>query len=87
VLGKNSSVLAPFFPAVQSEEVFGGDINDHGEISGQAIDPNTGALVGFLAIPTHDEADYQANPLAEPKVALPENARVQPGRPFGCGPR
>lgn len=37
----------------------------------------SGALGAFLAIPTHYEADYQANPLAQPKVALPENAREQ----------
>lgn len=54
---------------------FAGDINDRGEISGQAIDSNTGALVGFVAIPIHDGDDCQANPSAREKVALPENAR------------
>ena len=64
---------------------FGGDINDHGEISGQAIDPSTGSLVGFLAIPIHDADDCQANPLSERKVGIPENARAQLRRRFGLG--
>jgi probable HAF family extracellular repeat protein len=66
---------------------FGGDINDHGEISGQAIDPSTGALVAFLAIPIHDGDGCQAGPLAEQKVALPENIRKQLQRRFSIGPR
>ena len=61
----------------------GFDINDHGEISGQAIDPSTGVLVAFLAIPIHDGDDCQANPLAGRRVDLPENVREQVRRQFG----
>jgi probable HAF family extracellular repeat protein len=65
----------------------GFDINDRGEISGQAIDSGTGALVAFLAIPTHDGEDCEANPLAGRKVALPENVREQRRPRFSLVPR
>jgi len=56
---------------------FAGDINDDGEIAGQAIDINTGAMVGFLAIPVQGGDDCQANPIAGQRVVLPEAVREQ----------
>lgn len=64
---------------------YAGDINDRGEIVGQAINTNTGALVPFLAVPTDRGDDCEANPSAGRKVALPEKVRnlLQQRRGFG----
>ena len=63
----------------------GFDINDHGEISGQAIDSRTGALVAFLAISVDDGGECEANPSAGQEVVLPENVREQLRRRFRLG--
>jgi probable HAF family extracellular repeat protein len=56
------------------------DINDRGEIAGQAYQSSTGDFPPFLAIPSLDGGDSataesaaQVNPI--PKVTLPENVR------------
>jgi hypothetical protein len=56
---------------------YGGDINNHGEIVGIALDLNAGTSVAFLAVPTGDGEDCEANPLAGQRPFLPENVRQQ----------
>jgi hypothetical protein len=54
-------------PTMHSEDghlYYGGDINNHGEIVGIALDLNAGTSVAFLAVPTGDGEDCEANPLA-----------------------
>jgi len=75
------------------------DINDRGEIAGNAYDPSTGDSPGFLAIPCDeehadvegckDQADGTSVTLAgageRPTVILPENVREQLRRGRGFG--
>jgi probable HAF family extracellular repeat protein len=49
------------------------DINDNGEITGDAYDTSTGAVVGFVAIPT-DRAAIRGG-TSVPRVVLPDNVR------------
>lgn len=75
------------------------DINDRGEIAGAAIDLNTGASPGFVAIPCDaqhadaedckDQADNIQDPVGTSerrKVILPESVREQMRRWVGFGP-
>jgi probable HAF family extracellular repeat protein len=64
---------------------YAGDINDRGEIVGQAIDLNTGASPQFLAVPTDGGDDCEADPSGGQKVALPENVREQLRQRRGFG--
>jgi probable HAF family extracellular repeat protein len=79
--------------------IYGADINDRGEIAGQAYDPNTGETPAFLAIPCDDAhasyegcADGTAGPAAaaqavseRPRVILPERVREQLQKRRGFG--
>jgi probable HAF family extracellular repeat protein len=56
---------------------YAGDINDRGEITGQAIDTNTGAFVGFLAVPAAPQDGCETDPSAERRFVLPANGREQ----------
>ena len=68
--------------------VFANDINDRGEITGQAFDSTTGEFVPFLAIPPVGGSDAaiaaaQANGNEAPEFVLPEGIRKQiPGHVF-----
>jgi probable HAF family extracellular repeat protein len=72
---------------------YASDINDRGEIVGEAIDQTTNEYPAFLAIPCDEEhanvAGCQATSqvsvhVERPRVALPENVREQLQRmPFG----
>ncbi len=65
--------------------VAGPDINDRGEITGEAYDPNTGDTPAFLAVPTdHCEAASSGAPTGQ-KVILPESAREQLRQRKGFG--
>jgi probable HAF family extracellular repeat protein len=67
------------------ELILGSGINDRGEISGTAFDPNTGESPAFLAIPCdqdhannkecEDTLERPTNAGERPKVLLPENIR------------
>jgi probable HAF family extracellular repeat protein len=66
--------------------IFASDINDRGEISGQAFDPSTGDLPGFLAIPCDEEhatergcqdAAQTATAVETGKIVIPEKLRKQ----------
>ena len=63
----------------------GGDINDRGEIVGQAYDPNTGKSPAYLAVPTHGKGHCEVGP--SEKVILPENARQWSQERGRMGPR
>jgi len=65
--------------------VAGFDINDRGEIVGQAYDQNTGDTPAFLAIPKCDEDNSEANLSAAPKIILPEKVREQLWQRKGFG--
>jgi len=57
--------------------VAGPDINDRGEITGEAYDPNTGDTPAFLAVPTdHCEAGSSGASTGQ-KLFLPKNVREQ----------
>lgn len=65
--------------------VAGPDINDLGEITGEAYDPNTGDTPAFLAVPTqHCDADSFGSSTGQ-KVILPETIRerLRPRKGFG----
>jgi probable HAF family extracellular repeat protein len=65
--------------------VAGPDINDRGEIGGQAYDPSTGDTPTFLAVPTdHCEAGSSGASTGQ-KVILPENVREQLRQRKGLG--
>jgi len=64
---------------------YGGDINDRGEIVGQAIDLNTGGFVQFLAVPADHGDDCEANPSGGQKVVLPESVRERLRQRRGFG--
>jgi probable HAF family extracellular repeat protein len=51
------------------------DLNDRGEIVGEAFDQSTGDVPAFLAIPCDHGNDCEANSSAEQKIILPENVR------------
>jgi probable HAF family extracellular repeat protein len=63
----------------------GADINDRGEIVGQAYDPSTGDTPAYLAVPSHGEGHCEAGASAGQKVILPEKVRerLQQRRGFG----
>jgi len=65
--------------------VAGFDINDRGEIVGQAYDQNTGDTPAFLAITNCDEDNSEANLSAAPKIILPEKVREQLWQRKGFG--
>jgi probable HAF family extracellular repeat protein len=78
---------------------FGSGINNRGEITGSAFDPNTGIAPAFLAIPCDEShasyegcADSTAGPAAaaqavseRPRVILPEGVRGQLQKRRGLG--
>lgn len=53
------------------------DINDDGEITGRAFEPETGQIKTFIAVPILDSADVKtkARPKREANLALPESVR------------
>lgn len=57
--------------------VAGPDINDRGEITGQAYDPNTGDTPAFLAVPTDQCEAGSFGSSKGQKVFLPESVREQ----------
>jgi probable HAF family extracellular repeat protein len=63
----------------------GGDINDRGEIAGQAFDQNTGETPAFLAMPAGDGDDCEANLSTSQKIVLPEKVRQQLQQRRGFG--
>lgn len=64
----------------------GTDINDRGEIVGQAFDPSTGDTPAYLAVPAHGRGHCKAGSSAGQRVILPENAREQLRQRKGFGP-
>lgn len=53
-----------------------GDINDEGEITGEAVDTSTGAAPAFLAVPLQpDSAWSQQSTLSSAPIAVPETLR------------
>jgi probable HAF family extracellular repeat protein len=54
---------------------YGGDINDRGEIAGEAFVQETGASPAFLAVPSHGRGRCKDNSPAGQKVILPESVR------------
>ncbi len=56
---------------------YAGDINDNGEITGQAIDTNTGAIVGFLAVPAAPDEACETDLPGGRRFALARNMRKQ----------
>ncbi|HEX4920592.1 MAG TPA: hypothetical protein VFV92_07620, partial [Candidatus Bathyarchaeia archaeon] len=54
---------------------YAGDISDNGEITGQAIDTNTGAIVGFLAVPSTPDEPCETDLSAGRRFALAGNIR------------
>jgi probable HAF family extracellular repeat protein len=65
--------------------IAGPDINDRGEITGEAYDPNTGDTPAFLAVPTdHCEVGASASSAGQ-KVILPESVREQLRQRKGFG--
>jgi len=91
-----NTLIDPGSPLVLT---YGADINDRGEIVGQAYDPITGETPAFLAIPCDDAhasdegcADSTAGPAAaaqavseRPRVILPEGVRRQLQKRLGLG--
>jgi probable HAF family extracellular repeat protein len=65
--------------------IAGPDINDRGEITGGAYDPNTGDTPAFLAIPTQDCGAGSSGLSTGPKVVLPESVREQLRQRKGFG--
>jgi len=65
--------------------IYGGDINDDGEIAGQAFDPNTGDTPAYLAVPTQGRGHCQAGSSVGQSVILPENVRTQVQQRRGFG--
>lgn len=64
--------------------VFAGDINNRGEITGGALDPNSGELgPGFLAVPTRDGNVRGANGATKPVIS--EKVRKQIMQNIGLG--
>lgn len=64
--------------------VFAGDINNRGEVTGGALDPNTGELgPGFLAVPTHDGNVRGASRVTRPVIS--EKVRKQIMQNIGLG--
>jgi probable HAF family extracellular repeat protein len=68
------------------------DINDGGEIAGQAIDQTTGDIVSYVAIPVHQASSGAAAPGDEaaagaevPPVALPDHVRQMLLQRLGLG--
>jgi probable HAF family extracellular repeat protein len=55
--------------------MYGGGINDRGEIAGQAFNQNTGDTPAFLAIPVAGSSAVQLGGKSTPKVTLPEKVR------------
>ena len=65
---------------------FGGDINNRGEITGQAFDKNTGDFHAFLAIPTHHGSQArQSGTQTFDKVILAESIRHRLRKRGGFG--
>ena len=64
---------------------YGGDINDRGEIVGEAYDPNTGDTPAFLAVPSNSRGHCKAGSSAGQKVILPESVREQLRQRKGLG--
>lgn len=70
-----------------------GDIDDRGEIAGQALDQSSGDTVGFVAIPVHQGGNRAGTTTAAPaaasagaqQVTLPESVRQQLLRRLGIG--
>lgn len=74
--------------------IYGADINDRGEIVGEAFDQSTGDAPAFLAIPCDDEhaddegclaAAQAAVGIERTRVVLPENVREQLRQRRGFG--
>lgn len=55
--------------------IFGGGINDRGEIAGTGFDPNIGDAPAFLAIPVARSAAPQSGARSSPRLTLPESIR------------
>jgi probable HAF family extracellular repeat protein len=66
--------------------ISGGDINDRGEIAGQAYDPNTGDLPAFLAIPEMEPSAVPLGANLASHVSLPDNVRKLLQRRMKIGP-
>jgi probable HAF family extracellular repeat protein len=69
---------------------FANDINASGEITGVALNQDTGELVGYLAIPTSGAvqglpADTQARATRVSRIPIPEDLRQQFVRRLGLG--
>jgi probable HAF family extracellular repeat protein len=67
-----------------------GDINDEGEITGQAIDASTGETPAFLAIPEQSDDGWSqtpANSASETLIEAPANMREMILRRHGLGSR
>jgi len=63
----------------------GYDINDRGEIVGEAYDSNTGETPAFQAVPSDRGEDCEANSSPAQKVVLPENVREKLRQRRGFG--
>lgn len=78
-----NTLIAPGFSLYL---VYGGDINDRAEITGNAYDQTSGATVAFLAVPTHQEGgSLMPGAQARDKVILPESVREQLRQRQGFG--
>ena len=65
--------------------VAGPDINDRGEIGGQAYDPSTGDTPTFLAVPTDHCQAGSSSPSTGQKIILPPSVREQLRQRKGFG--
>lgn len=65
--------------------VAGSDINDRGEITVQAYDPNTGDTPAFQSVPTDQCEAGPSGSSTGQKVILPENIREQLRQRNGIG--
>jgi probable HAF family extracellular repeat protein len=65
--------------------IAGPDINDRGEITGEAYDPNTGDTPAFVAVPTHHCEAGSSGASTGQKVIQPESVREQLRQRKGFG--
>lgn len=79
--GKMTDLGTLISPQSSLSLLYANDINDRGEIVGQAYDSSTTDTVGFLATPNYEAASEAASSISQignaSKVALPENIRAQ----------
>jgi len=73
--------------------IYANDINDRGEITGEAFDPVSGTAPAFMLVPVGEQQTEAAAPtradlgIAPPRVAVPESVRRQVERGLMLGSR